>query len=155
MARRVLCGAATPSACPAAAAERDLPVILHCRSAADRLREVLREHGPLRGVMHCYSEGPEPLDDFLALGLHVSFAGNLTYPKSEPIREAARRVPMDRLLVETDAPFLAPQPVRGKRNEPAHVRHTAEALAGLHGMQPEALAEQCWSNALALFRVSP
>ena len=136
------------------AADLGLPVILHCRAAATRLLALLQEHGALRGVMHCYSEGPDPLDAFLALGLHVSFAGNMTYPKSGEIREAARRVPLDRLLVETDAPFLAPQPVRGKRNEPANVRYTAEALAALHGIAPAALAEHCWRNAHALFGLS-
>jgi len=137
------------------ARSRDLPIILHCRAAADRLSAVLRDFGALRGVMHCYSEGPEPLDDFLALGLHISFAGNMTYPKSVPLREAARRVPLDRLLVETDAPFLAPQPVRGKRNEPAYVAHTAAALAELHGLDADAMAEHCWQNASQLFGITP
>lgn len=130
---------------------RDLPVILHCRAAADRLRAVLRDFGPLRGVMHCYSEGPDPLDDFLAAGLHVSFAGNMTYPKSEPLREAARRVPLDRLLVETDAPFLAPVPRRGKRNEPAYVAHTAAYLAELRGVEPGDLGTLTTRNACELF----
>lgn len=134
-------------------AERcSLPVILHCRQAASRLLELLRARArPLRGVMHCYSEGPETVDDFVALGLHVSFAGNLTYPKSESIRAAACRVPEDRLLIETDAPFLAPQPRRGRPNEPAFVAHTLAALAAARGESPEHVAAATWRNARALF----
>ncbi|MDA1259899.1 MAG: TatD family hydrolase [Planctomycetota bacterium] len=130
----------------------DLPVILHCRQAAARLLEVLEASGgPLRGVMHCFSEGPETVDDFLALGLHVSFAGNLSYPKSESIREAARRVPDHRLLIETDAPFLAPQPRRGRPNEPAFVAFTLEALAAARAQPAAELAAATWRNACALF----
>lgn len=130
----------------------DLPAILHCRAAAPRLLEVLRARGgPIRGVMHCYSEGPEPVAGFLDLGLHVSFAGNLTYPKNEALREAARRVPADRLLVETDAPFLAPQPRRGRPNEPAFVAFTLAALAAARGEPAEELAERVWRNSCALF----
>lgn len=129
-----------------------LPVILHCRQAAPRLLAVLRARGgSVSGVMHCYSEGPEVVDDFLALGLHISFAGNLTYPKSESIREAARRVPADRLLIETDAPFLAPQPRRGRPNEPAFVAFTLAALAAARDESPEAVAAATWRNACALF----
>jgi len=129
-----------------------LPVIIHCRNAAEAVLEALHAHGEsVCGVMHCYSEGPEYLDDLLALGLHVSFAGNLTYPKSDPIRESARRVPLDRLLVETDAPFLAPQPVRGRRNEPAHVTHTLMDLARIREEDPEALARSTRLNAERLF----
>ena len=101
--------------------------------------------------MHCYSEGPDVVADFLDLGLHVSFAGNLSYPKSEALREAARRVPRDRLLVETDAPFLAPQPRRGRPNEPAFVMFTLEALAVARGEPAELVAAATWDNAKALF----
>ncbi len=130
----------------------DLPLILHCREAAARLLQVLEAApGPLRGVMHCFSQGPEWVAPFVELGLHVSFAGNLTYPKSGALREAAALVPSDRLLVETDAPFLAPQAHRGRRNEPAFVLHTAECLAELRGVSLEELAEQTWNNAVDLF----
>lgn len=134
-------------------AERNgLPVILHCRQAAPRLLELLRaRRRSLRGAMHCWSEGAERVGGFLDLGLHVSFAGNLGYPKSEALREAARLVPADRLLVETDAPFLAPQPRRGRPNEPAFVAFTLAALAAARGEAAEFVAEHAWRNACALF----
>ncbi len=129
-----------------------LPVILHCRRAASRLRELLEARGrSLAGVLHCFSEGAEHLDAFLALGLHVSFAGNLTYPRAEEIREAARKVPAERLLVETDAPFLAPQAVRGRRNEPAHLPHTLAVLATVRGESPDRIAACTRQNAWRLF----
>jgi TatD DNase family protein len=134
------------------ARELDLPVILHCRAAAARLAEVLDARAPLRGVMHCYSEGPEMVGRFLSFGLHVSFAGNLTYPKSTSLREACVRVPRERLLIETDAPFLAPQPQRGRPNEPAFIRHTLEALAAARGEAPEDTAQITFDNARSLFR---
>lgn len=134
------------------ARELDLPVILHCRAAAAPLAEILEARAPLRGVMHCYSEGPEMVGRFLACGLHVSFAGNLTYPKSTALREACALVPRERLLVETDAPFLAPQPKRGQPNEPAFIRFTLEALAAARGELPEDTARLTFDNACALFR---
>ena len=136
-----------------ALAERHrLPVILHCRQAAPRLLELLRARGAtVRGVMHCYSEGPEMVNDFLELGLHVSFAGNLSYPKSETIRAAARLVPADRLLIETDAPFLAPQPRRGRPNEPAFGAFTLAALAAARDESVAEVADATWRNACALF----
>ena len=130
----------------------ELPVILHCRASAARLLEVLQaQQREIAGVMHCFSEDATAARSFLDLGLHVSFAGNLTYPKSEALREAARIVPDDRLLVETDAPFLAPQPKRGKRNEPAYVAHTLAFAAELRGQDAESLAEQTYGNASSLF----
>ncbi|HEX9794116.1 MAG TPA: TatD family hydrolase [Planctomycetota bacterium] len=138
------------------ARELGLPVIIHCRNAVDAVLEELAAHGgPVLGVMHCYSEGPAALPQLLDLGLHVSFSGNVTYPKAEAIRDSARLVPEDRLLVETDAPFLAPQAVRGKRNEPAYVRHTLERLAELRGVDPELLAARTSANARALFAAGP
>lgn len=135
------------------ARELDLPVILHCRAAAARLAEILEERAtPLRGVMHCYSEGPEMVGRFLDRGLHVSFAGNLTYPKSSGLREACAGVPRERLLVETDAPFLAPQPQRGQQNEPAFILHTLLALAAARGEAPAETARVTFDNARSLFR---
>lgn len=128
-----------------------LPAILHCRQAAPRLAELLAARAPVSGVMHCFSEGPEWVETFVGLGLHVSFAGNLTYPKAEAVREAARRVPGERLLIETDAPFLPPQPRRGQPNEPAYVRMTLETLAKVRGEAPAAVAAATWTNAAALF----
>ncbi len=135
-----------------AAAEAGLPVIIHCREAGAETLAALRElDRPVRGVMHCYSDAAERVEAYLELGLHLSFAGNLTYKKSEALREAAAGVPTDRLLVETDAPFLAPQPKRGKRNEPAFVRYTLETLATVHACSAELMAERTWRNAEALF----
>ncbi|MFK5955247.1 MAG: TatD family hydrolase [Planctomycetota bacterium] len=137
------------------ARDRNLPVILHCRSAIEELLPILRARGEqTKGIMHCYSEGPEAIEELLSFGLHISFAGNVTYPKSTPLREAARIVPDDRLLLETDAPFLAPQPKRGKPNEPAFVQYTLEALATELQKDPAQLAANTHANACALFQVS-
>jgi len=134
------------------AEKHQLPIILHCRAAADGLHEVLSARGrAISGVMHCFSEGAAHAQRFLDLGLHVSFAGNLTYPKSDELRAAASLIPADRLLVETDAPFLAPQAKRGKRNEPAYVAHTLAFAAELRGVPAEELAEQTYCNAVSLF----
>lgn len=132
----------------------DLPVILHCRSAIDELLPILRARGEhTKGIMHCYSEGPEAVEELLGFGLHISFAGNVTYPKSTALREAARVVPENRLLIETDAPFLAPQPKRGKPNEPAFVKFTLEALAAELGRDVTQMAASTHANACALFQV--
>jgi TatD DNase family protein len=103
--------------------------------------------------MHCWSGGPAELDRFLELGFHVSLAGPVTYPNAARLREAAARVPDDRLLLETDCPFLAPQPVRGKRNEPAFVRFTAEKVAELRGRTLEELAALTTGNACRFFGI--
>ncbi len=117
-----------------------LPVIIHTREAWPDTLALLRESGIARGVMHCFSEGPEEAAQALELGFFVSFAGIVTFPKAQRIQEAARRVPADRLLVETDAPYLAPVPYRGKRNEPAFVVETARKIAALRGETFEQVA---------------
>lgn len=131
------------------------PVVIHCRDAGPDVVRVLRAEfdrgGPVRGVMHSFTGDAETARACLGLGLHLSFAGMLTYKTAADLREVARQVPPDRLLVETDSPYLAPVPVRGKRNEPAFVAHTAACLAGLVGMTPEHLAEQTTRNARELF----
>ncbi len=138
------------------ARELDLPLIIHCRDAGDAVLEVLRaQQREVRGIMHCFAEGPEKVDAFLDLGMHISFAGNVTYPKSQHLRDAAGKVPKERILVETDAPFLSPQPKRGKRNEPAYVAHTLQCIADCHGVNAEAMAEQTYQNAAELFAVDP
>lgn len=140
----------------ALAHELGLPVILHCRDAFEPLFRVLRDwvatHGkPLRGVMHCFSGGPQEAAEAVALGLHLSFAGPITYPKNALLREAAAAAPADRLLVETDSPFLPPQPLRGKRNEPAFVCHALGSLAAARGIEVAEAAELTFRNAAALF----
>lgn len=135
----------------------DLPVIIHCRDAADETLALLREFrdrhgiGAARGVMHCWGGTPEEAEGFLELGFYISFSGTVTFKNARPIQETARRVPDDRLLVETDCPFLAPVPRRGKRNEPAYVRHVAEGVAALRGTSPEALADLTARNARRAF----
>lgn len=135
--------------------ERDLPVIIHNRDSDEDMLRVLEEAGERRprGVMHCFSGGPEFLARCLDLGLHVSFTGNVTFPKAAAIREAAEAAPLERLMVETDAPYLSPVPLRGKRNEPAHVVKTGEYLAELRGMTSEAFAEATTQSAAAFFGV--
>ncbi|MBE9196508.1 TatD family hydrolase, partial [Synechocystis sp. LEGE 06083] len=128
----------------AIARELNKPVIIHCRDAADTMRQVLtkfqQEQGPVTGVMHCWGGSPEETQWFLDLGFYISFSGTVTFKKAEAIQASAQMVPPDRLLVETDCPFLAPVPQRGKRNEPAFVRHVAEAIAALRHVPPETLA---------------
>jgi len=133
------------------AAERRLPVILHCRDAFAPLLTELLAHAPLRGVMHCFSGDAAAAAQAVALGLHVSLAAPLTYPKNAVLRQAAAAVPADRLLVETDAPFLPPQSRRGQRNEPAFVRETLAALAQVRGWTLEHAAAVTHDNAVQLF----
>jgi TatD DNase family protein len=138
-----------------AAAELGLPVVVHNRDAHDDVAAVLDECGAQSagGVMHCFDGDAVFVERCLGWGFYISFAGNLTYPNAHALREAAQAVPMDRLFVETDCPYLAPQPVRGKRCEPQFVRYTAEALAALKGVTTEVLAAHATSNAARLFRV--
>ena len=131
------------------------PVVIHCREAEADVLRMLRadfdRHGPVRGVMHSFTGGPELAEACRGMGLYLSFAGMLTYKNATDLRETAARQPLNRLLVETDSPYLAPVPVRGKRNEPAYVAHTAACLAGLLGVSAETLAEQTTANARTLF----
>ena len=131
------------------------PVIIHCRDAAPELREVLQAYQQqdkaIRGVMHCWSGNPEETQWFLDLGFYISFSGIVTFKKAETVHNSAKIVPLDRLLVETDCPFLAPAPYRGKRNEPAYVRYVAENLAQLRKISLEDLAEATTHNACKLF----
>ena len=135
----------------ALAARLDLPVVIHVRDSGDRVRAILAEQAGVRGMIHCYSEGPDELPRWLALGLHISFAGTLTYPGSDRLRAAAAAVPADRLLAETDAPYLAPQNARGRRNEPLYVAATHAALARERGADIGDLALQVSKNAKRLF----
>lgn len=146
------------------------PILIHCRTSAlatpaakDRfgpadafadLMALLREHwqpSGLPGVMHCFSGSPEEARQALAANFYLSFAGNLTYPKALGIQQAAREAPTDRILVETDCPFLAPIPLRGQQNQPAYVTHTAAFLAELRGATPEEIAALTTGNFHSLF----
>ena len=129
------------------------PVVVHTREATAATLEILREYrGRLPGgVMHCFGGSLNEAQSFLDLGLYISFSGTLTYPKAGPLREVARQLPLNRLLLETDCPYLPPQPWRGKRNEPAYVTATARQLAEIRGLALEEVAEQTWKNTLAAF----
>lgn len=139
------------------ARSHDLPFIVHCRDAEPDVIAVLREAascGPLKGVMHSFCGSSATLAVALELGLYISFAGMVTFKKNVELRQLAATVSLDRLLVETDSPYLAPLPHRGKRNEPAFVRHTAECLAEVHGKTLEELSALTTANARTLFRLS-
>ena len=128
-----------------------LPVVVHVREAGPLVRSLVDRAGGARGMIHCFSEGPDEVDEWMRRGFAVSFAGPLTYPKNNALRLAAARVSADRLLVETDAPYLAPQVRRGSRNEPAFVLETLAAVAAARGEEPGALGSQIAENAQKLF----
>ncbi len=128
------------------------PLIFHCRQADDDLMAVLMSIGKkIKGVMHCFSGDVDFLEKTLDLGLHISVGGPVTYPKNEKLYEVIRRVPIERLLLETDCPFLAPQKRRGKRNEPSYIPMIAERIAELRGVNIEAIAETTTRNTIDLF----
>ncbi len=142
------------------AQELSLPVIIHCRDAAfemaDFLHQFVTKHGlsSLQGVMHCWGGTPEETQLFLDLGFYISFSGTVTFKNAIPIHAAAQMVPENRLLIETDCPFLAPVPKRGeRRNEPAYVRFVADKLAQLRSVPLEQLADQTTFNAIRLFNL--
>lgn len=138
----------------------DKPIIVHTRDAAGGegaslgCAEVIRAGGWPRGILHCCNGHPGLLEAGLEAGFHVSFAGNLTYKNARAIQEAARLVPLERLLVETDAPFLAPVPMRGKPNRPGYVRHTLRFLAGLRGLEEAELEAITDRNARVVYGLS-
>lgn len=129
------------------------PLIIHTRAAADDTMDTLRDHtaSDAGGVMHCFAENWDIAKQALDIGFYVSFSGIVTFKNAKDVQDAALKVPLDRLLVETDAPYLAPVPYRGKTNEPAYVRHTAEFIAQLRGISLETLAEATTDNFFRLF----
>ena len=133
------------------------PLIIHTRSAADDTMRILKEEGAdqCRGVMHCFAEDWDVAKKALDLGFYISFSGIVTFKSATNVQEVARKCPIDRVLVETDSPYLAPVPLRGKQNEPAYVRHTAQFVADLKGMPLESLAEQTTQNFFELFPATP
>jgi TatD DNase family protein len=137
------------------AAERQLPVIIHTREAEEETLKLLKEdwgQAEIGGILHCYSGSLELVQAGLEMGFLVSFSGMLTFPKAQNVREVAQKVPMERLLIETDAPFLAPVPHRGKRNEPAFVVETAKAMAELKETSVETIGRQTSENYRRLFK---
>ena len=142
------------------AAAAKLPIIIHCRpsnnseNAWDDTLQMLGDHwapSGLPGILHCFTGEWKHAQAALDIGFYVSFAGNVSFPKAENIREAAKQVPLDRMLIETDSPYLAPVPHRGKRNEPGFVVNTAEAIGQLRGMSKEEIGQQTAQNFYALF----
>jgi TatD DNase family protein len=141
-----------------AARETNLPLVIHSRSADEDMIEILTEQsgkGAFPFILHCFSSGPDLARVGVELGGYVSFSGILTFPKSQDIRDIAKTVPIDRLLVETDAPFLAPKRWRGKRNEPSYVVNTAEVLAEVHGVGYDEIARRTTDNAFRCFSKMP
>lgn len=133
--------------------ELNMPVIIHVRDAFGDLLDILRRDGisPAGGVMHCYSGSWEVARQCMDMGFYISLAGPVTFKNAVKLKDIAVRVPLDRLLVETDCPYLAPEPYRGRRNEPAYVYHTARHIAELRGITPEELAAAATANAIKLF----
>jgi TatD DNase family protein len=141
----------------ALAKERRLPVVIHNRSAEADLLEILRAHEPgFRpwGVMHCFSGDEKFARECLEIGLFISFTGILTFKNAEPLRAVAKQLPLDQVMLETDAPYLAPVPHRGKRNEPAFVPYIAEVLAGIKGVSVEEVARVTTDSARRLFQLT-
>lgn len=137
-----------------AARQAGLPLVVHTRDADDDTAAILTEEyakGPFSGLIHCFSSGPQLAQQALAIGFYISLSGIITFNKADSLRDTVRALPLDRLLVETDAPYLSPVPKRGKRNEPAFVAHTAAKLAELKGCGAAAIAEATTANFFRLF----
>ena len=138
----------------ALALEMDKPVIFHIRDAHGDMVNFFRACSRLpSGVIHCFSGSPEIAREYVKMGFYMSFAGPLTFKKAPHLWEAAQSVPLERLLVETDSPYLSPEPLRGRRNEPANVVHVLEKLAALRGLSREEMAEITWETACRLYRL--
>lgn len=137
------------------ALERTLPVVIHCRDAYGPLAEILKsEAGQWNGMIHCFTGTPEEAETLLALGFHISFSGIVTFKNAEGLRRAAKAVPADRILVETDAPYLAPAPYRGKTNEPAYAAITGRFVAELRAASQEEFSRQVNENFDRLFKTA-
>jgi TatD DNase family protein len=132
------------------------PLVIHTRSAAEDTLRIMREEGAadVGGVMHCFTESLEVAAGALELGFHISFSGIVTFKNAEALRDVARRVPLERMLIETDSPYLAPVPYRGKTNQPGYVKYVAEKLAEVKGIPFEEVAEATTRNFFGLFRAA-
>jgi TatD DNase family protein len=139
------------------ARELDLPIIIHSRDANDETVQILTEecgYEGFKGIMHCFGGTPEMAEALMNIGFMISFAGNVTFKKAENLRDSARVVPIDKLLIETDCPYLTPVPFRGKRNEPSFVQHTATFLAEFYGIEPDDLALATTNNFKNFFNLN-
>ena len=137
------------------ARQAGLPIVVHNREAQREVAELIRNEGKreLRGVIHCFTGDYEAAREFLDLGFYLSFTGIITFKKADSLRDVVRKLPLDRILVETDSPYLAPVPHRGKRNEPAFVRFVAETVAQIRGLRMDQVAEATSRNAEELFGI--
>lgn len=137
------------------AAELNLPIIIHDRDAHADTLQILKAHRTdrLRGIMHCYSSSWEMAQEFMKLGFYISFAGPVVFKNSTKLKEVAKEVPLDHLLIETDSPYLTPPPFRGRRNDPSKVQYVAEEIARLKGISVEEVAEQTRKNGLAIYQI--
>jgi TatD DNase family protein len=137
------------------ARETELPIVVHERDAARHVAGLLRSEGEgkLRGVIHCFTGNYEAAREYLDLGFYLSFTGIITFRNAEPLREVVRKVPLDRMLVETDSPYLTPVPHRGKRNEPSYVHLVAETMAKIKAISLEEVAEMTTHNVQDLFGI--
>jgi TatD DNase family protein len=131
-------------------------LIIHTRNAADDTLAIMAEEGADKpcGVMHCFTESWAVAEAAIAMGFYISFSGIVTFKSAKDLKEVARRVPIERMLIETDSPYLAPMPHRGKRNEPAYVRHVAEEIAHLRGISLDEVAAATSKNFADLFKVT-
>ncbi|MDD4907876.1 MAG: TatD family hydrolase [Candidatus Omnitrophica bacterium] len=137
----------------ALAKEACLPVVIHSRQADEDMLVVLKEALPLKGVIHCFSGDERFMDECLKMGFYISFTCNITYKKADNLREMVKRVPLERLLLETDAPYLSPQEFRGRRNEPLYVKNLADEISRLKGESIESISSITSSNAIQLFNL--
>ncbi|NLN14518.1 MAG: TatD family hydrolase [Tissierellia bacterium] len=137
------------------AKELNLPVVIHSREATKETYDIIKEEqdGTLRGVLHCFSASKEVAMEYIKLGFYISLAGPVTFKNARVAKEVAKAVPLDKLLIETDCPYLAPEPNRGRRNEPKYVRYVAEKIAELRGIPVEEVAEQTRKNTKELFGI--
>ncbi len=135
------------------ARELELPVAIHMREATQDTLAILKEHGISHGVMHCFSGSAETAEICVDMGLYLSFTGSVTFKNARKVVEAAAVVPLDRLMAETDCPYLSPEPVRGRRNDPSNVRYVIEKLAEIKGIAPDEMAEANISNAKGFYNI--
>jgi TatD DNase family protein len=139
------------------AKQAKLPIIIHCRDAWSECLDILEGHwkpAGIGGILHCFSSTLEDAKRGIDMGFLISFAGNSTYPKAQNLRDVAKVLPLEKILIETDAPYLAPQPYRGKRNEPAYVAEVARTLASVRNLSPDELAEATSENFRRMFRLA-
>ena len=137
------------------ARDLDLPIDLHDREAHGDTMEILRQYGKgLRGVFHCYSGSLEMTTELIRMGFYFGFTGTVVFPNSKRAKQVASRIPMERILIETDSPYLTPPPYRGRRNEPAYVRYVAEEIARLRGLDVEYVISQTMANGLQVFGIA-